>query len=112
MSQQEEGNSTLRYSDEVLNEFKTLFLAKLQTAEAEMISLNKMIELENEKEKEGKADDMLKEQLKQLHYRHTALIAHLKKSLNRIEDKTYGVCKETGKLIEKDILLALPHEKK
>ncbi len=67
MSQQEEGNSSLRYSDEVLNEFKILFLA---------------------------------------------LITHLKKALNRIEDKTYGICKETGKLIEKDILLALPHEKK
>lgn len=109
MSKEKTGNTTLRYSDEELNEFKILFQEKLEVAEAELIRLHGMMEQENQKE--TNVDEMIKEQQNQMLARHISLIEHLKQSLSRIEDKTFGICSKTGRLIEKEILLALPHGK-
>jgi RNA polymerase-binding transcription factor DksA len=94
-------DSKLRYSDEELNEFKLLFETKLSTAQNELEELKDLFEAEK--------DDLTKEQLQQFINRHNELIEHCKKSLIRIEDKTYGISKETGELIEKEKLLALPN---
>ena len=94
----------LRYSDEELNEFKLHFETKLSTAQNELKELKDLFESEK--------DALTKEQLQQFINRHNELIEHCEKSLIRIEDKTYGISKETGELIEKEKLLALPHGKK
>lgn len=91
----------MRYSDQELQDFKMLFEQKLSTAQKELEELRVLFESE--------LDTIIKEQLHQFIKRHIELIEHCKNSLIRIEDKTYGVCKETGKLIEKEKLLALPN---
>jgi len=112
MSQEKTGNTTLRYSDEELNEFKILFQQKLEAAEVELIRLNLLIEEKNKQVLEEKDRDMEIDQLNFFIKRHYELINHLKKSLKRIDDKTFGVCRETGQLIEKEKLLDLPHGNK
>lgn len=104
MTQNQISSKAFRYSDEELNEFKLLFETKLSTAQNELEELKDLFEAEK--------DALTKEQLQQFINRHNELIEHCKKSLIRIEDKTYGISKETGKLIEKEKLLALPHGKK
>ena len=52
---------------------------------------------------------MEREQLSQLASRQIQFISHLEKALIRIENKTYGVCRVTGKLIDKARLRAVPH---
>ena len=99
--QNENSSSQLRYSDQELQDFKLLFEKKLSSAQNELKELKDLFESEK--------DTIIKEQLHQFTNRHIELIEHFKKSLLRIEDKTYGVCKETGKLIEKEKLLALPN---
>ncbi len=112
MSQEKTGNTTLRYSDEELNEFKILFQQNLEAAEVELIRLNLLIEGKNKQDLEEKYRDMEIDQLIFFIKRHQELIGHLKKSLKRIDDKTFGVCRVTGQLIEKEMLLALPHGNK
>lgn len=92
-----------------LNDFYILFQHKLQAAEAESISLNKLAEEQNNKSPKKK--DIEIDQLNFFIKRHQELISYLKKSLKRIDDKTYGICTKTGQLIEKEKLLALPHGK-
>ena len=92
-----------RYSDEELHEFKKLFEQKLATAQNELLQLMGLLKAEE--------DNIKKEQLHQMIYRHHQFIDHLNNVLNQIEAKTYGICRETGKLIEKEKLLALPHGK-
>ena len=52
---------------------------------------------------------MEKEQLNQLAARQKKFIDNLEAALVRIENKTYGICRETGKLIQKERLRAVPH---
>jgi len=52
---------------------------------------------------------MEREQLAQLASRQIQFINHLEKALMRIENKTYGICRVTGKLIDKARLRAVPH---
>lgn len=96
----ENGTSQLHYSDKELQDFKLLFEQKLTTAQNEREELRILFESEK--------DEIIKEQLHQFTNRHIELIEHFKKSLLRIEDKTFGINKKTGELIEKEKLLALP----
>jgi RNA polymerase-binding transcription factor DksA len=109
----------LRYSDAELNEFKSLIQRKLDAAKKELAYLQGLI---TRKDAMGGDNDdgrymtmedgslsMEREQLSQMASRQITFIDHLEKALMRIENKTYGVCRVTGKLIDKARLKAVPH---
>ena len=108
-----------RYSEEDLNEFKDLILKRLNLARE---NLNYYQALMARKDDSGTDDTdnrfnamedgggaMEREQLSQLAARQMQFIDHLEKAIVRIENKTYGVCRVTGKLIDKARLKAVPH---
>ncbi|BCY27712.1 TraR/DksA family transcriptional regulator [Flavobacterium okayamense] len=109
----------LRYSDSDLAEFKELILAKMEKAKAdlELIKSAYMNDLNNGtddtsptfKAFEEGSETMSKEANSQLAIRQEKFIRDLKNALIRIENKTYGVCKVTGKLISKERLRVVPH---
>ena len=108
----------VRYSDEELAEFKELILEKLARARKDLELLN-----EHVAGKGNNADDtaptfkvleegsnvLAKEENSQLAARQYKYIQNLENALIRIENKTYGVCRMTGKLIPKERLRAVPH---
>ncbi len=108
-----------RYSDEELQEFKELILGKLASAqrEYEMLKAEIMNVAGNDisdtcptfKVLEEGASTLGKEEAGQLAQRLAKYIQHLQNALVRIENKTYGICRETGKLIPKERLRAVPH---
>lgn len=108
-----------RYSDADLAEFKEIILAKLATAKEEYDYLVKQLKSENENGTDDTAsayvaiDDgsasQQKEEAGQLAARQQKFINNLETALVRVENKTYGICKVTGKLINKDRLKAVPH---
>ena len=108
-----------RYSDEELQEFKEIILAKLDKAmkDYELLKSNVMNSDGNDtsdtsptfKVLEEGANTLGKEEAGQLAQRQLKLIQKLKDALVRIENKTYGVCRVTGKLIPKERLRAVPH---
>jgi RNA polymerase-binding transcription factor DksA len=108
-----------RYSDAELQEFKDLIQRKLESARKELIYLQGLITRKDEAgtdDTENKymgvedgGGTMEREQLSQLASRQIQYIDHLEKALVRIENKTYGICRETGKLIDKARLRAVPH---
>ena len=110
---------SLRYSDADLAEFKQIILAKLKTAEDEYNYLRNQIKNSNENGTDDTAsayvsiDDgsasQQKENAGQLAARLQKFIDNLKTALVRVENKTYGICKVTGKLISKERLKAVPH---
>ncbi len=91
----------IRYSDEELKEFKQHILNLLSDARKLLTELNGYV----------KDDDMRdqREDNTRLASRQVQYIAHLEKALIRIENKTYGVCSQTGQLIPKARLMAVPH---
>ena len=108
-----------RYSDEELAEFKEIILEKLAKAKADLELLKNTINHKDGNDtndtsptfkimEEG-ADVYSKEQAGQLAVRQEKFIKHLEAALVRIENKTYGICRETGKLISKERLRAVPH---
>lgn len=108
-----------RYSDEELAEFKDLILEKLDNAQREYDVLRKALSQSDSNDtldtsptfkilEEG-ASVLSKEEAGNLAQRQLKFIQHLNAALVRIENKTYGVCRETGKLIPKDRLKAVPH---
>jgi len=104
------------YSNDELKAFKELLEAKLHSAQAELKYYQDEISKSSEQVSEGKylsledgAGTLEKEQLNQMASRQKKFIQHLKNALIRIENKTYGVCRETGELISKERLLAVPH---
>lgn len=108
----------VRYSDNDLNEFRDLINKKLEDAKRELAYLNGLItrkdHLGGEAESrymtmEDGTVSMEREQLGQMAGRQISFIDHLEKALIRIENKTYGVCRVTGKLIDKARLKAVPH---
>ncbi len=109
----------LRYSDEELEEFKQIILEKLEKARKELEFLNESILNPNENDITDTyqvnklLDDnswaIEKENLSQLAERQRKFIKNLEAALVRIENKTYGICRETGKLISKERLRAVPH---
>jgi len=108
-----------RYSDEELGEFKQIILDKLDKAKKDFELLKSAITQSGSNDtqdtsptfkvlEEGAAT-LSKEESGKLAQRQQKFIQHLQAALVRIENKTYGVCRETGKLIAKERLRAVPH---
>ena len=108
-----------RYSDVELEEFKTIILAKLKKAQDDYdmyrSSINQTDGNDTQdtsptfKVLEEGAATLSKEEAGKLAQRQQKFIQHLQAALIRIENKTYGICRETGKLISKERLRAVPH---
>jgi RNA polymerase-binding transcription factor DksA len=113
------GDPLVKYSDNDLNEFRELIGKKLEAAKKELAYLQGLITRKDEMG--GDNDDarymtmedgsmsMEREQLSQMASRQITYIDHLEKAMMRIENKTYGICRVTGKLIDKARLRAVPH---
>lgn len=108
-----------RYSDEELKEFKALILVKLEKAQQDYDIFRNSINQSDDNDtqdtsptfkilEEGAAT-LSKEEAGKLAQRQLKFIQHLQAALVRIENKTYGICRETGKLISKERLRAVPH---
>jgi RNA polymerase-binding transcription factor DksA len=109
---------TMRYSDNDLTEFREIIQKKLDAAKKELAYLQGLI---TRKDEGGDMDEarymtmedgsvsMEREQLSQMASRQITFIDHLEKAMMRIENKTYGICRVTGKLIDKARLRAVPH---
>lgn len=108
-----------RYSDEELEEFKTLILEKMELAKRDY---QLMMDVLTNKDGNGVDDTMptykvleegsmtqTKEELTNMAARQQKFIQGLQAALVRIENKTYGICRATGKLIPKERLMAVPH---
>lgn len=108
-----------RYSDSDLAEFRELISRKLETARKELSYLQGLITRKDDSGGDGEDGrymtmedgtlSMEREQLSQMASRQITFIDHLEKAMIRIENKTYGICRETGKLIDKARLRAVPH---
>ncbi|MEM9896704.1 MAG: TraR/DksA C4-type zinc finger protein [Bacteroidota bacterium] len=107
-----------RYSEEELKEFEALILEKLEKAKSELSQLRSSITRKSDdtgdsfssvKTLEDGADTAEKEQLSQLAGRQQKFINNLENALVRIKNGTYGICVDTGKLISKERLRAVPH---
>ena len=108
-----------RYSDKDLAEFKTLIQNKIEKAigDLDLIKSAYMNDLNNGtddtsptfKAFEEGSETMSKEANSQLAIRQEKFIRDLKNALIRIENKTYGICRVTQKLINKDRLKLVPH---
>ena len=113
------GAPIVRYSDADLAEFRELIQRKLESAKKELSYLQGLITRKDEMG--GDNDDarymtmedgsmsMEREQLSQMASRQITFIDHLEKAIMRIENKTYGICRVTGRLIDKARLRAVPH---
>jgi RNA polymerase-binding transcription factor DksA len=108
-----------RYSDMELEEFRELIQRKLEAAKKELNYLQGLITRKDElggdegdnryMTMEDGSLSMEREQLSQMASRQITFIDHLEKAIMRIENKTYGICRVTGKLIDKARLRAVPH---
>lgn len=107
-----------RYTDAELQEFKELISQKLETARAELKEYQDQIQKKNTGDSDsdykfrGLEDSGVlveREYLSQMAGRQAQFIDHLEKALIRIDNKTYGICRETGKLISKERLKIVPH---
>jgi len=105
-----------RYSDEELEEFKQIILKKLDKAKTDLEILRESMHSDGEVDTnltyrlqdDGK-ENLIKEENARLIARLERFVRDLELALVRIENKTYGICRVTGKLIEKDRLRAVPH---
>lgn len=108
-----------RYTEEELVEFEELILSKIEKAEKELKNLKGSLNRSNDegtdstaahsKVLEDGADTAEKENISQLAARQQKFINNLEDAMIRIKNGTYGVCRETGKLISKERLRAVPH---
>ena len=108
-----------RYSDSELQEFKDLITEKLRSSREELTALAQSLSNPNMngtddtagtyKTLEDGSATLEKESINQLAARQRKFIDSLENALVRIENKTYGICRETGKLIPKERLRAVPH---
>ena len=108
-----------RYSDKDLAEFKELILLKKERAEEDLALLKSIFKNDSDngtddtsptfKAFEEGSETMSKEANVQLAIRQEKFIRDLKNALFRVENKTYGVCRVTGKLIDKERLKLVPH---
>jgi len=104
-----------RYSDAELEEFKALISEKLDSAKRELTFFKEQLSgsAENADSKSKGLDDGIgtaeNNQTAILAARQQKYIKHLENALIRIDNKVYGVCRESGKLISKARLLAVPH---
>jgi RNA polymerase-binding transcription factor DksA len=108
-----------RYSDEELDEFRQIILQKLEKAKEDYELLKSAITQSESNDtqdtsptfkvlEEGAAT-LSKEEAGKLAQRQQKFIQHLQAALVRVENKTYGICRETGVLIPKERLRAVPH---
>ncbi len=108
-----------RYSYEELLEFKEIILNKLEKANRDYELYKSMLSHEDTNDimdtsptfkvlEEG-ANVLSKEEISRIAQRQLKFIQHLQAALARIETGTYGICRETGKLISKERLRAVPH---
>ncbi|CDN31445.1 putative DnaK suppressor protein [Mucinivorans hirudinis] len=114
-----EGMEKTRYSDAELADFKEIILAKLASAKEDYEMLRATITHTDSngtddtsptfKILEEGAATLSKEECGRLAQRQLKFIQHLEAALVRIENKTYGICRETGKLIPKERLKIVPH---
>ncbi|HPH53057.1 MAG TPA: TraR/DksA C4-type zinc finger protein [Bacteroidales bacterium] len=112
-------NEKVRYSDEELQEFKELILEKLAQAREEYEMLRGAVNHSTSNDTEDTsptfkvleegASSLSKEESGQLAARQYKFIQNLENALIRIENKTYGICRATGKLIPKERLRLVPH---
>ncbi len=108
-----------RYSDEELKEFKELIDNKLADAREDLRQLKQSLSYADDnstndtassfKMMEDGSETMSREETAQLASRQEKFISHLENALRRIENKTYGICRVTGKLIKKERLKLVPH---
>lgn len=116
-AQKPKHESVVRYSDAELAGFKQLINQKIEIARAELSGFQKQLNGTDEMgDPDLKSKDMSdgttgaeREYLSMMAAREIQLIGHLENALIRIENKTYGICRETGKLIDKMRLRAVPH---
>lgn len=108
-----------RYTDEDLAEFKAIIIDKLEKAKADYDLLRSTITHTSSNDTEDTsptfkvleegAATLSKEESGRLAQRQLKFIQNLQAALVRIENKTYGICRETGKLIPKERLKIVPH---
>lgn len=112
-------NEKLRYSDEELEEFRQVILKKLDKAQHDLKLLQ---EAYTQSDVHGTSDTsptfkvleegnavLSKEENSRLAARQQKFIQNLENALIRIQNKSYGVCRESGKLIPKERLMSVPH---
>ncbi|HAW52072.1 MAG TPA: molecular chaperone DnaK [Flavobacteriales bacterium] len=114
MSQEKE-----RYSDKELNEFKVLIESKLDEAKIDLKDLKSSLSHSQDngtddtspsfKIMEDGSSTLTREEIAQLAARQEKFVQHLENALMRIQNKSYGICRATGKLIPKERLKAVPH---
>jgi RNA polymerase-binding transcription factor DksA len=115
----QEDSGKTRYADSELDEFRAIINKKLEEARRELMLLQAQMTAANEhgtddtastfKILEDGSDSLAKEEAGQLASRQKKFIEQLENAMVRIENKTYGVCRVTGKLIPKERLRAVPH---
>ncbi|HRH69435.1 MAG: TraR/DksA family transcriptional regulator [Flavobacteriales bacterium] len=111
--------SKLRYSDEELAEFKELIMKKLDEARKDYDLLKQTLANNDNngtddtspsfKMIEDGSETLSREETAQLASRQEKFIKHLEDALLRIRNKTYGICRVTGRLISKERLRLVPH---
>lgn len=112
-------SDVIRYSDEDLQEFKDLILKKLEVAKRDYDHMQAVLmnadgndvddTMPTYKNLEEGSETLSKEETQALAMRQLKFIQGLQAALVRIENKTYGICRVTGKLIPKERLRAVPH---
>lgn len=108
-----------RYSDEELQEFKEIIEQKLEEAKEDLTILQSALSYKDDNGTddtgrsfnmmEDGSDTLSREEQAQLALRQEKFIESLKNALIRIQNKTYGICRVTGKLINKERLKLVPH---
>lgn len=108
-----------RYSDEELGVFKALIEKKVEAAKLDLDGLKSSLShaddngtndtLHSFNMMEDGAGTLSREEVAQLAQRQEKFVKNLENALIRIQNKTYGICRVTGKLIKKERLMAVPH---
>lgn len=111
--------ATTRYSDEDLNEFKELINNKLEEAREDLVLLRGSLSHNDDhgtndtgrsfNMMEDGSETLSREEMSNLANRQEKFVTSLENALIRIENKTYGICRVTGKLIQKKRLMLVPH---
>ncbi|MCO4813307.1 MAG: TraR/DksA family transcriptional regulator [Flavobacteriales bacterium] len=111
--------ATSRYNDADLKEFKDLINEKLKEAQIDLDLLKGSLSHNDDhgtddtgrsfNMMEDGSDTLSREEMAQLASRQEKFIGNLQNALVRIENKTYGICRATGKLIQKKRLMLVPH---
>lgn len=116
---QENKTTKTRYSQEELEEFEEIIQKKLEEARRDLKMLTEAYSNSNENDTSDTSPTfkvleegylvLSKEENSQLAARQQKFIENLENALVRIENGTYGICRETGKLISKERLRSVPH---